>query len=62
MILNYISTTKFGKTVYPFMKWNDALTGYLIVAVAVFTVFLVFIFKYLTIFKLKMTGSKICIK
>jgi hypothetical protein len=57
VILNYISTTKFGKTVYPFMKWNDALTGYLIVAVAVFTVFLVFIFKYLTIFKLKMTGS-----
>ena len=62
MVLNYISTVYFGKLVYPFMKWNDALTAYICIAVGFFTTFSMFVLKYLIIFKLKVSGSKIIIK
>ena len=62
MVLNYISTVYFGKLVYPFMKWNDALTAYICISVGVLTTFSMFVLKYLIIFKLKVSGSKIIIK
>jgi hypothetical protein len=42
--------------------WNDALTAYICIAVGVFTTFSMFVLKYLIIFKLKVSGSKIIIK
>ena len=62
MVLNYISTVNFGKLVYPFMMWNDALTAYICIAVGFFTTFSMFVLKYLIIFKLKVSGSMIIIK
>lgn len=40
------------------MKWNDPLTAYVCVAVAVLSAFSLFVLKYFMILKSKLFGSK----